>query len=286
MIFKIIAKMLSHPRIFNYLLKRAKKTPYSHIYGVEDNELYMERYWLFNAYPVSGEKRRFNWLPIAIRVHKIVKEDNDIHLHDHPWNARTFILKGWYQEKRQHKTIPDTHSLIKRNAGDTATLKFGEYHKITQISIGGVYTLFVTGKYQGTWGFLVNKVKVNYKVYLNILLVEFICTSLFTYNNAKNGNTKLTAQEITDKAIAEYTGMQDYTSFKPTMTLPLLRNYTQSIVSVIIQEMQKLEPDTETYIVETAMLREVKEYLTAVVGGGMSRNNSEALAEELLDKLP
>jgi hypothetical protein len=104
-----------------------------------------------------------------MRIHKICDRDHDIHLHDHPWNARTFILKGWYQEKRQHKTLPDEHSLIKRNAGDTATLKFGEYHKITQISTGGVYTLFVTGGYQGTWGFLVNNVKVHYKTYLGIL---------------------------------------------------------------------------------------------------------------------
>jgi hypothetical protein len=118
------------------------------------------------------------------------------------------------------------------------------------------------------------------------LLVEFICTSLFTYNHAKNGNTGLTAQELTDKAIAEYTGMHDYMSFKNAVTLPLLKNYTQSMVTIIVQEVQKLEPNTEAYRLETAMLRDIKEYLTAVVGGGMSRNNSEALAEELLDKLP
>jgi hypothetical protein len=168
MIFKIIAKILSHPRIFNYLLKRAKKTPYSNIYREDSQNTYMERYWLFNPYFEVKGLRQFKWLP-SMRIHKICDRDHDIHLHDHPWNARTFILKGWYQEKRQHKTLPDTNTIIKRNAGDTATLKFGEYHKITNISTGGVYTLFVTGKYQGTWGFLVNKVKVNYKVYLNIL---------------------------------------------------------------------------------------------------------------------
>jgi hypothetical protein len=115
------------------------------------------------------------------------------------------------------------------------------------------------------------------------LLTEFICTSLFTYNNAKNRNEELTPQELTDKAIAEYTGMHDYTSFKPDIALPLLRNYTQAIVSIIIREIEKLEPEVR---VEEPMLNDIKEYLTAVIGGGMSRNNSEALAEELLDKLP
>lgn len=147
--------------MFNYLLNKAKKTPYSNIYGVEDNELYMERYWLFNPYPASGGKRRYNWFPLAIRIHKIVKPDNDRHMHDHPWNARTFILKGYYIEERNQGKFC-------RIKGDTSRLNFGEYHKITEVSCGGVYTLFVTGKYRGTWGFLVNGLKVNYKKYLGI----------------------------------------------------------------------------------------------------------------------
>ena len=159
--YKLIAKIVSHPKVFNYLLNKAKKTPYSNIYGVEDNELYMERYWLFNPYPASGVKRRYSWFPLAIRIHKIVKPDNDSHLHDHPWNARTFILKGWYVEER-------FDSWYVRRAGETSRLNFGEYHRITHVSEGGVYTLFVTGKYRGTWGFLVDGLKVNYKKYLGL----------------------------------------------------------------------------------------------------------------------
>jgi len=161
MIYKIIAKILSNPKVFNYLLNKAKKTPYSNIYGVEDNELYMERYWLFNAYPESGGKRKFDWFPLAIRIHKIVKPDNDRHLHDHPWNARTFILKGWYKEERKGESFT-------REQGDTCRLNFGEYHRINQICDGGVYTMFVTGKYRGTWGFMVDGLKVHYKKYLGL----------------------------------------------------------------------------------------------------------------------
>lgn len=162
MLYKLIAKIVSHPSVFKYLLARAKKTPYTHIYGVEDNELYMERYWLFNPYPVSGGKRHFDWLPLAIRIHKIVKEDNDRHLHDHPWNARTFILNGWYNEER-------LNGFNRRKRGDTSRLNFGEYHRITEVCEDGVYTLFVTGKYRGTWGFLVDGAKVKYREYLGLI---------------------------------------------------------------------------------------------------------------------
>lgn len=161
MLYKLLAKLFSQPKVFNYLLNRAKKTPYSHIYGVDDKELYMERYWLFNAYPESGGKRKFDWFPFAVRIHKIVKEDNDRHLHDHPWNARTFILKGWYNEERKD-------CFYRRCKGDTSRLNFGEYHRITEVCEEGVYTLFITGKYRGTWGFLVDEIKVNYKKYLGL----------------------------------------------------------------------------------------------------------------------
>jgi len=159
--YKLIAIILSYPWIFNYLLNRAKKTPYSNIYGVEDKQLYMERYWLFNPYPASGGKRRRNWFPLSIRIHRILKPDNDRNMHDHPWNARTFILKGWYTEDRLSREFF-------RQQGDTARLNFGEYHKITKVCDGGVYTLFVTDKYRGTWGFLVRGAKVHYKKYLGI----------------------------------------------------------------------------------------------------------------------
>ena len=117
---------------------------------------------LFNPYPESRSKRNFDWLPLSIRIHKIIKEDNDRHLHDHPSNARTFILKGWYKEER-------LNGFNTRKLGETSRLNFGEYHRITEVCEEGVYTLFVTGKYRGTWGFLVDGVKVKYREYLGLV---------------------------------------------------------------------------------------------------------------------
>lgn len=96
-------------------------------------------------------------------------------MHDHPWNARTFILRGGYVEVRptehgEYYTMPgyQLHKKHYRWAGETCRLRFGEYHRIVEVSEGGVWTLFVTGKYRGTWGFLVDGSKVQWRKYLGL----------------------------------------------------------------------------------------------------------------------
>lgn len=160
--WKLIAYICSRPRVAEYLINRSFKTPYQHITG-PDGSVYMGRWWLFNPYPIqsSGSKRSRWQFPISIRIHHIQRPDSDRNLHDHPWNARTIILKGYYDEERQN-------GCILRKAGDTARLNFGEYHRIFTVSPGGVWTLFITGKYRGTWGFLVDGAKVQWRKYLGL----------------------------------------------------------------------------------------------------------------------
>ena len=163
MIWKLIARLLAKPAIANWLIERAKRRPYSPI--VKDGVLYMDRWWLFNPYPDTGGSGadRPRWqLPISIRIHHIAEPDQDRHLHDHPWNARTVILRGGYVEER----IGEPERL--RLAGDTATLNFGEFHRIVFIPPGGAYTMFITGPYRGTWGFLVDGAKVRWRKYLGL----------------------------------------------------------------------------------------------------------------------
>lgn len=158
-----LARFLARPAMVDWLIRRAMRTPYLHITSADGSEIYMERYWLFNPYPhgSEGRTRRWGaWLP-SIRLHRIRRPDFDRHMHDHPWNARTFILAGWYSERRE-----DGDWDIVRQAGDTAVLRFGEYHRITAVSPGGVWTLFVTWRYRGTWGFLVDGRKIPYREYL------------------------------------------------------------------------------------------------------------------------
>jgi hypothetical protein len=90
-----------------------------------------------------------------------MREDRDRHFHDHPWAARNIVVKNYYIEQRGN-------DLLWRERGNTATLKFGEYHRIVQVASGGVWTLFITWKYRGTWGFLVDGKKVPWRQYLGL----------------------------------------------------------------------------------------------------------------------
>lgn len=170
-----LARFLARPAVADWLIQRAMHTPYYHLTD-EHGSVYMERYWLFNPYQrhSGGAGRRWgDWMP-SIRIHGIMREDRDPHLHDHPWNARTFILRGWYAEQRLERPYRATGDFEKvlvrhiRCAGDTARLNFGEYHNITHVGDGGAWTLFVTWKKRGTWGFLVDGRKVPWREYLGI----------------------------------------------------------------------------------------------------------------------
>jgi hypothetical protein len=172
-IANLLAKMLAWPAVTDWLIRRAMGRPYTSI--VKDGKLYMERFWLFNPYPADSSGKG-NWLPSA-RLHRIVLPDQDRHLHDHPWNARTFILRGWYWEERigENQVLDpatgghsQSYCRIVRPEGTTTPLCFGEYHRITELSDGGVWTLFITWRYRGTWGFLVDGEKVAWRTYLGL----------------------------------------------------------------------------------------------------------------------
>jgi hypothetical protein len=171
--WEAVAELLyCRQQLVDRLLTRAMRTPYLHITSADGTDVYMYRYWLFNPYDNETRACKYPWLP-SIRIHRIMRPDNDRHCHDHPWDARTIILRGWYEEER---LIDDdflqyfNHAryctvTMFRHSGDTASLKFGEYHRIKSISPGGVLTLFITWKYQGTWGFLVDGKKVPHYEY-------------------------------------------------------------------------------------------------------------------------
>lgn len=162
--WNIIAFIVSFTMIRNWLLKRAFKTPYSHLPG------YMDRYWLFNPYQYAdGRYIKQGWLRRllpSIRVHHILRADNAEHMHDHPWDARTIILIGAYVE-----AYIDKNGLViqaERIPGDTRAIRFGEYHHISSVTTGGVWTLFFTWKYRGTWGFLVDGEKMQHLDYKKV----------------------------------------------------------------------------------------------------------------------
>lgn len=166
LLWRILAWVVTRQPIRWWLITRALQVPYTHIYKDQagQQDLYMGRWWLFNPDqeppPGAPTLRRYAWLPISVRVHHIVRPDGDRHLHDHPWNARTIILDGWYLEQRE-----DGYCRV-RLPGDTASLGFGEFHRINAVCPErGATTLFITGRYRGAWGFRVDGEKVPAQLY-------------------------------------------------------------------------------------------------------------------------
>lgn len=158
-LWKVVASIVTTPIITSYLIRVAQRTPYFHLEG------YMNRWWLFNGYSEVGRgviiPKLFPSLP-SIRIHHILRADTARDPHDHPWDARTIILKGGYTERR---LIGDAKKVFCRWRGDTATLKYGEYHSIDEVSAGGVWTMFITYRYRGPWGFLVDGKKIPWQYY-------------------------------------------------------------------------------------------------------------------------
>lgn len=183
MIWNLIAKLITRPAVANWLIERAKRTPYQHITSADGQHVYMGRWWLFNAYPGAygdhPQPRHIHWLP-SVRIHHICRADQDRDLHDHPWNARTIVLRGWYTEERPFEQLTDYQAiqadggtqegraLFHRRSGYTGRLLFGQYHRISEVSQGGVWTLFITGRKRGTWGFMVKGKKVPWRTYLGL----------------------------------------------------------------------------------------------------------------------
>lgn len=169
MIWRAIAYLLSRPAVVAWLIARAARTPYRHLRTPDGTQWYMFRFWLFNPYPEKRTDEHGQPIPDprsklmqalpSIRLHHIMRDDLDRDPHDHPWDARTIILRNWYNENREGR-----HFM--RRPGDTATLRFGEYHRITAVPEGGVWTLFITGKYRGKWGYMVDGAKVPHDEYL------------------------------------------------------------------------------------------------------------------------
>lgn len=89
----------------------------------------------------------------SIYIHRIFKEDKDLHLHSHPWNFVSMILKGSYTEKYLNTDIFCESQVCERlkSAGTFSSGDRKFFHKIQSIVSGPVYSLFVTYGKRKTW---------------------------------------------------------------------------------------------------------------------------------------
>jgi len=161
-------------RLVDHLVKRAQRTPYFNLKG------YMNRWWL--VHPVEAREEfvhcgKVSWRrPLArliqmtrwtVRIHEILRSDNDRSPHDHPWSYITVILRGGYWEERptwvdglyigMESQWHGPGSVLRRKATDI--------HKLTMP--GPTLTLFICKKHSQAWGFfpMLDKQKVYWKEY-------------------------------------------------------------------------------------------------------------------------
>lgn len=175
LIWRAVARIVTIPAVTDWLIERAHRTPYTNITSRDSSDTYMVRLWLFNPYPRESDAAGWelwdrSWrrhLP-SIRVHHILRPDDDQHAHDHPWNARTIVLRNGYEEERPVSARDEARTVFWRARGYTGRLLFGQYHRISHVPEGGVWTLFITWKKRGTWGFLVDGAKVPWRKYLGL----------------------------------------------------------------------------------------------------------------------
>jgi len=76
-----------------------KVIPYQEITDDETGEVYLRRFFLWNGKLTPGEYKP------RIYLHHILRSDKDRHLHDHPWDYSSIILKGGYFETRGRASI-------------------------------------------------------------------------------------------------------------------------------------------------------------------------------------
>lgn len=159
-------------RIIDWLIAKAKKTPYFHLPG------YMNRWWLVpykaqgdhqykgNIAPVVFWRRPIAWtlqrFDVAVRVHEILSSDAGRDYHDHPWPYITIVLRGGYFEETPvfKDGIFSGASVKWHPPGSVLFRRAQSWHRL-ELPRGGhdmkrraCTTLFISFKYRQHWGFL------------------------------------------------------------------------------------------------------------------------------------
>jgi len=128
----------------------------------QDNEPYLERYYLF-----LKDRKRF---PFNVFLHKFLKGD-PADVHDHPWPYATLILAGGYYE-----WIPqfDAQGRVSceirkwRGPGHFRICGANSYHRIELKPGVTAWSLFMPGPQRQEWGFRYNNAWVQHEEYFKL----------------------------------------------------------------------------------------------------------------------
>jgi hypothetical protein len=96
----------------------------------------------------------------SIWIHGIYAPDNDLHLHNHPWDYMSLVLWGSFLEEDEDSCCN------KRGRFSFSKKKSYKFHKISHLFSSKVYTLFISYNRDGdNWGYLVDGYFINHKEY-------------------------------------------------------------------------------------------------------------------------
>ena len=143
---KFIAKYLKSKGRFRSILDR---------YGLND---YLHRYYLMHKSEdeVGNEVREYSFNAF---LHNFKASDEPV-FHDHPWTWCSIVLKGGYWEHR----IGQPRKW--RGVGSICFRKSTDLHWVETDPFTDTWTLFMHGKRQRDWGFIVNNQWIHWKDYL------------------------------------------------------------------------------------------------------------------------
>jgi hypothetical protein len=109
----------------------AKRSPRGWFWGANHIGTYMARWYVQTPW-------------FTIRLHHILRSDNAVSFHDHPWDFTSFLLSGGYTEVTPTGTRWwPRFSVIRRRAEDL--------HRL--VLTRPVWTLVLTGPRRREWGF-------------------------------------------------------------------------------------------------------------------------------------
>lgn len=121
------------------------------------DSLYLLRMWLTE--PKRYDAERFD-SGDSLMLHYFAQGDDDASLHDHPWNFRTTVVFGGYDEhlppldwQPRSELGPEwMQNIVFRSAGRTIEHEATDLHCVGRIK-PGTFTLVRTGPRERSWGF-------------------------------------------------------------------------------------------------------------------------------------
>jgi len=94
----------------------------------------------------------------SIWIHGIYESDQDLHLHNHPWDFKSIVLKGSYIELTERGFVWQTPLKLNSRNGEN-------FHKIYKLLTPVVYTLFFVTPTKREWSYEVNGEFITHEKY-------------------------------------------------------------------------------------------------------------------------